>query len=223
MKKQIIVLLLVSVLFLSSVQPAMAQFEMPSSEDIIRTIVQFIFGNDYPASWLETNNFLQLIIFPLIALFAVFYGIFTELRIFGGQTNTKFVISLMFSLGGGWFALSSMKGFMMVNATLATWGFGIVLLLGIVFWAARRISDGVFDLTGRRLFSDMEKRGHQQEELSRLRAERAQWFDAHLRAMTYGDTRQAKEFEKKLKETEEKIKELEKETYKWLRNPTKMS
>jgi len=175
MKKQIIVLLLTSVLLLSSVPSAMAQFEMPNLEDLMRTILRFIFG-DYPAGWLNTNSFMQIVIFPFIAIFAVFYGLLTELKIFKGQRTTKLVIALMFSFGGSWFALSSMKGFMIINATLATWGFGIVLFLGIIFWAGARISESWYDVSGKQIFGGMKTREADEKNLAGLRERRVVLF-----------------------------------------------
>jgi len=112
---------------------ASAQLESPSADDVIRGVVTFIFGEEFPEYAVTTNGFLQFVVFPFVALFAVMYGIMTEIKIFK-NTTVKMVISLTMSLVAGSWVLNQMRWFLMANATLGTWAFGLLMIFGIGLW-----------------------------------------------------------------------------------------
>ncbi|MCX6820882.1 MAG: hypothetical protein NT016_02950, partial [Candidatus Aenigmarchaeota archaeon] len=52
-----------------------AQSELPSTEDFMRAVVILIFGEDFPNYWITYSGFMQFIVLPFVAVFAVIYGI----------------------------------------------------------------------------------------------------------------------------------------------------
>jgi len=131
---------------LLSVPVAMSQdFGDLTADDVIEIVFTFIFGPDIPSSWLTWRSFMQLIVFPFIALFAVSYGIMSEIRIFRSTAGRKvgLVVSAMMALIAGKVVLSTIRGILVVNVWLATVGFGLVLIMGLVVWIFLQVVSGV--------------------------------------------------------------------------------
>jgi hypothetical protein len=224
MKKQFAAFLFISLFFLMSIPSTMAQVQVPSANDIIKNIVTIIFGSDVPADWLTTTGFMQNIFFPFIALFAVMYGLLTELHIFKGQRTTKLVIAIVMSFVSGWWTLSSMRWILAGNAFIATWAFGGVLFLGILFWAGSGLSEGWFGLTGKRLFKgELEKRERMEKRLNSLRAERARLYNLYIKLSTANKIDTAQEVRADLDKVDGQIEEIEGELYEGLKNPEHMA
>jgi len=154
MKKQIAALSILFVLCLSLAPSASAQ-EMPSAEEAMKTIFVIIFGEGFPDAWLTYQGFLQFVVFPFVALFAVFYGIMSEIRIFRthGGRNAQTVIAVVMALVSGSVALNWMRAILIGNAWLGTIGFGAILVIGIIFWilggAIGGIRRGIWEVSGR--------------------------------------------------------------------------
>ncbi len=104
------------------------------------SIAQIILGPTVPGELLTTNLILQWIIFPLIAMWVVFFGIFTELRIFRKHMTVNYVLPFMIVLVAGptgWFIGVVRTVFI----TIGTYGFavfGILMLFGITMWGLAR-------------------------------------------------------------------------------------
>lgn len=143
MKKKIVSLLLLITL-LSTFPSALAQsytswddLEWDSAQSIMRSIILIVFGSDIVRNhpnMVSPQGFLQLLIFPFVAMFAVFYGILTEIRIFRRAHSAKVTIAVIMALVGGYGALTILRSFLVVNAWLGTFLFGVALTVGIVLW-----------------------------------------------------------------------------------------
>jgi len=130
----------------------------------------FIFGdcaslqvNCIPDEWMTYGGFMQYIIFPFIAVFVVMYGILSEIRIFH-EVKVKAVLALVMAFVGGYYALSSMRWFLVVNSTWGTIGFGILMVIGILLWIMRGLKENVagiskpyYALTGKHLTESMKR------------------------------------------------------------------
>jgi hypothetical protein len=201
MKKQVVVLLIFLTFYVCLVQPAAAQFEI-NAEEIMKIVLGFIFG-DYPEGWLKTNTFMQIVIFPFIALFAVMYGIMTEIGILRKAKTAKLVFALMFSFGAGWPALVAMKGFMIVNSFFATSAFGILLFIGIIFWGFGHFRGSYYLATGKEISKGFGRRKNLVELRDELRR-------IDLASATPGISKQQLDYlEKRAQEIRGKIAELE--------------
>jgi len=145
MGKKGFLLPLLSVLVLASLislpaaraQLSVMSMEISTAEDVMKLIIVFIFGSDFPDEWLTYSGFMQYIIFPFIAVFVVMYGILSELRIFH-NANVKAVLSLVMAFVGGRWLLQTMRGFLVVNAFWGTVLWGALMFFGIVAWAVAR-------------------------------------------------------------------------------------
>lgn len=137
MKKQIIILLFLFTLCLSLVSSIGAAEFTSDPEEIARTIFIIIFGENFPERWLTTTGFMQFIVFPFIAVFAVMYGIMSELKLFRtpGGRKAQLVISLIMAFVGGYALLVTVRGLLVVNAWLGMILFGLVLFIGLILWA----------------------------------------------------------------------------------------
>lgn len=221
MKKSTTISLVISILLiLSSLAPVMAS-DYPTWEEFsdnpARYIMEFVFGPDLNEREYQWNRVMQLVIFPLIAMFAVIYGIFSELNLFRSASahNIKVVLSIAIGFGGGIMALRTMKTFIMVNSLLASLGFGIVLLIGIVFWAWSEGGHRLWKLTGWEMKSvkDARRREKQVEELQRLVQEEQRLSIAWQRALTHYDRTRADDIKDELERIRKDIQKLEKEIY----------
>jgi cell fate (sporulation/competence/biofilm development) regulator YmcA (YheA/YmcA/DUF963 family) len=215
MKRQIIAFLVMSVL-LSSIPAVLAQSDFDEAfERGVKGIFIFIFGDDFPEHWMTFGGFMQFIILPFVALLAVMYGILSELNIFRNSQSTRIVLAVTFAAGGGYFALSSMKGWMILNSTLAVWGFGLVLGVGIVFWAWGDLLHGWRKLEPLRQGKDVvkamktiedkeKKRSQLIDELSELRTNWTQ-------LQAYGKYKAAQDVRREMDAVRAKIDSLDKE------------
>lgn len=144
MKKSIAFLFAVLFLTVISLVPVvMAQdLDMPTAEEVVEYIVTFIFGPGMPKEWYTWQKVMQFIIFPFIALFAVFYAIMEELHIFRTDAgkNAQKVIGIVMAFVAGKMLLATMRGFLIVNAWIAMIMFGLMLLLGTLFWGLRGLA-----------------------------------------------------------------------------------
>jgi hypothetical protein len=160
-----IVVLLISILLIPNL--VLAQDE---GIWIIREILQGLFGPDIP-DWVMTyRGFVQYVVFPFIALFAVMYGILSEIRIFrtSGGHKAQIIIALMTAFLGGWWALSTLRYWLIVNAWLGTFFFGLLFFIGIIMWFYGRIGEHYYTITGRQMTEGLRIRNR----LAQLRAER---------------------------------------------------
>ena len=131
---------LFAVLTVLSLAPSvMAQDVFPDADEVAEIIITFIFGPGMPKEWYTWQKIMQIVIFPFIALIAVFYAIMEELHIFRteGGKNAQKVIGIVMAFLAGKALLSTMRGFLIVNAWIATIMFGLMLLLGTFFWGLR--------------------------------------------------------------------------------------
>ena len=114
------------------------EFELDTDE-IIEIVFTFFFGPGFPSRWMTWKGLMQFIVFPFIAMAAVFYAIMEELHIFRseGGKNAQKVIGIVMAFLAGKALLSTMRGFLIVNAWIATIMFGLMLLLGTFFWGLR--------------------------------------------------------------------------------------
>ena len=110
---------------------ARAQSELPTTEDFMRAVVVLIFGEDFPSYWTTYSGFMQFIVLPFVAVFAVIYGIFSEIRIFR-QKSVKLALSLVMALVGGYLTLNIMRTFLIVNGVFGVMVFGMMMLIGII-------------------------------------------------------------------------------------------
>jgi hypothetical protein len=150
MGKKGFLLPLLSVLVLASLislpvaraQLSAMSIEMPTAEDVMKSILIFLFGSEFPDEWLTYSGFMQNIIFPFIAVFVVMYGILSEIRIFH-NANVKAVLSLVMAFVGGTLVLQEMRWFLFANALWGTFGWGILMITGIALWIFRGVSENV--------------------------------------------------------------------------------
>jgi hypothetical protein len=172
--------LLFTILIASSLIPAVMARELPTGEETIEIIFEFFFGSGVPDEWLKWNGVMQFVLFPLIALFAVFYGIMEEIRIFrtAGGKNAQIVIGIVMAFVGGKLALGTMRGFLVANAWLGTVLFGILLFVGILAWGLTGIISGARGGWGDirrswreagRIDNDLERVGRRINELRQMR------------------------------------------------------
>jgi len=110
---------------------ARAQSELLSTEDFMRAVVVLIFGEDFPSYWITYSGFMQFIVLPFVAVFAVIYGIFSEIKIFR-QKSVKLALSLVMALVGGYLTLSVMRTFLIVNGFFGVVAFGVLMLIGVI-------------------------------------------------------------------------------------------
>jgi hypothetical protein len=145
MGKKGFLLPLLSVLVLASLislpvaraQLSAMSMEIPTAEELMKYILEFLFGTEFPDEWLTWSGFMQNIIFPFIAVFVVMYGILSELRIFH-NANVKAVLSLVMAFVGGTVVLQTMRAFLFANALWGTVGWGVLLIFGIGAWVVAR-------------------------------------------------------------------------------------
>lgn len=158
---------LACILSASAVRAQTSSFEVPSGEDVMKAIIVFIFGDQassgIPDSWLTYGGFMQNIVFPFIAVFVVMYGILSEIRIFH-EAKVKAILALVMAFVGGYAVLWTMRGFLVINALWGTVGFGVLMFLGILLWAARGIMENLaglgkpyYALTGKHLTEQMNR------------------------------------------------------------------
>ena len=216
MKKQLLAFLLISIL-LSSVPVALAQSDADEMmADALKGLFIFLFGDNYPEEWLTVSGLMQFIILPFVALLAVMYGILAELNIFKKSQTARTVIAVTFAAAGGVIALRSMKWWMIANSTLAVWGFGIMLLLGIVFWAAGGILKSWFDVRGiydtgaKKFVQDMKRREKQDKRLKDLRAREMLLWSRWNRER---DPDMKEKVRQQLEDVEREINDIEKDMY----------
>jgi len=98
--KMTLPLALVFILSASAVRGQTGSIEVPTAEDIMKMFVTFLFGEEFPASWLTWNGFMQNIIFPFLAIFIVMYGILSEIRIFR-EVKVKAILALIMAFVAG--------------------------------------------------------------------------------------------------------------------------
>lgn len=216
MKRQLLAFLLISIL-LSSVPVALAQSGADEMmENALKGLFIFLFGDNYPEEWLTVSGLMQFIILPFVALLAVMYGILTELNIFRRSQTARTVIAVTFAGAGGVIALRSMKGWMIANTTLAVWGFGIMLFLGIAFWATGGILKswfdvkGVYDTGAKKFVEDMKKREKQDKRLKDLRAREMLLWSRWNRTR---DPDMKEKLRKQLEDVGNEINDIEKKIY----------
>lgn len=136
--------------------------QIPTAEDVMKSIIVFIFGSDFPDEWLTYSGFMQNIIFPFIAVFVVMYGILSELRIFH-NANVKAVLSLVMAFVGGRYLLQMMRGFLVANAFWGTLVWGLLLLFGIAAWGFARGAE--YYGWGRQSYENIRSRGERKAKL----------------------------------------------------------
>jgi len=104
-------------------------------------ILQIIFGNQIDKAWVETNSFLQYLIFPFIAIWLVMYGIFQEIIFFRRVTwfgsMMALVVALIVSSSG--ILVRMMRGYLMLAGGMGIIFFGFILFLGLIFWFIGRL------------------------------------------------------------------------------------
>jgi len=158
--------MVLAVAFSAPLVAAQTGIQLPSGEDVLKAVIVFIFGDTsgIPDSWMTYGGFMQNIIFPFIAVFVVMYGILTEIRIFH-EAKVKAILALIMAFVGGYYVLISMRGWLVLNGVLGTWGFGILMLFGIVLWVARGLMENYaglgkpyYALTGRQLSKSADRR-----------------------------------------------------------------
>jgi len=120
---------------------------VPDGTEMMRTVLVFIFGDCsidktscIPESWMTWSGFMQFIIFPFIAVFVVMYGILSEIRIFH-EVKVKAILALVMALVSGSWALSWMRGALIINSWVGTVGFAVVMFIGILLWAFRGLME----------------------------------------------------------------------------------
>lgn len=116
------------------------EFELDTDE-IIEIVFTFFFGPGFPSRWMTWKGLMQFIVFPFIAMAAVFYAIMEELHIFrtaGGKSMQR-IVAIVMAFVAGKAVLTMMRGFLILNAYLATSAFGILLLVGIIMMAVQGV------------------------------------------------------------------------------------
>ncbi len=104
-------------------------------------IFQLIFGAGIPADVLNTNDVLQRLLFPFIAVWFIMYGILAELRIFTRTNWVQAVLALLIALissasGALWYVVAF---FFLTGGYLGTIMFGVLLIVGIFLWGAAKL------------------------------------------------------------------------------------
>ena len=132
-----------SILFFLQISTSvLAQIGSLSGFDLPKTI-GFIVGDpniqqNHP-EWLTIPNVIYYLIFPFIAIVAVIYGILTEIRIFH-SANVKGILA--FVMAGMSLPTGAMITTVYVLYTAGAWvavvAFGVLFMLGTIFWALGR-------------------------------------------------------------------------------------
>jgi hypothetical protein len=106
----------------------------------LRPWVEFIVGRtDWPDEFMLWPNIVYYLILPFMAIVAVVYGIMTDLRIFTNQ-YVKIVLSVAMTgmtLPSG-ILITAVMTLYSIGASFAAIAFGVVFIVGVIFWAAGR-------------------------------------------------------------------------------------
>jgi hypothetical protein len=130
------------IFFLQISTSVLAQIGSLSGFDLPKTI-GFIVGDpniqqNHP-EWLTIPNVIYYLIFPFIAIVAVIYGILTEIRIFH-SSSVKGILA--FVMAGMSLPTGAMITTVYVLYTAGAWvavvAFGVLFMLGTIFWALGR-------------------------------------------------------------------------------------
>lgn len=176
MKAIVLLLLLLSVSLLYP-NIAAAQVDINQQYDVLRLFIQMLWGSDFPSEAYTLRGFLQFVIFPFIGLFAIMYGILSEIKVFRtpGGRKAQILIALMSSFLGGWYAIGATKYLLQANAILGTVAFGVLFFIGILVWAYGRFISMTYEHTGRWLDNHLKK----EAQMEKLRQDLQMYLNAY--------------------------------------------
>lgn len=106
-------------------------------------IFQIVFGENVDKGWVTTNSFIQFLLLPFIAIWAIMYAILGETPMFRNVTwfnpVMAFIIALVSSSLG--FTVTLMRGYLTIAGTMGISFFGFILFLAILFWGLGRLGE----------------------------------------------------------------------------------
>jgi hypothetical protein len=166
-------------------------------------IFEIIFGSEvfsvFPDGQISTNNILQYLVFPFLAVWMVMYGIMVEIRIFRRKDSINAVLALLMALiasaTGGLVMLT--RGMFSLFGNMGMWGFGILMFFGIILWAGTRLLSWGAPWTSKQM---------RRTAMEAFNTERAigQYRDAYNDYMAAGQYDKAKEMLTEIQKLEEK-------------------
>lgn len=107
--------------------------------DMCYSIFHFIFGDQVDIAWTKPEGFAQYLLFPFLSIFVIMYAIYDEIKIFKWQhfSSVMALLTALITSSLGW-TVRAIRGYLLMAGSFGIGGFGFILILGLIFWFAKR-------------------------------------------------------------------------------------